>query len=58
MLQSQIGTQRARTIARVVTRAMEAQAIVSMTQRMIVEMEPSAVHGVSYLAQRLTIGLG
>jgi len=56
--QTQLGTQRARTVARVGTRAMEAQAVVSMTERMIVEMEPGAVHGVSYLSQRLTIGLG
>ena len=56
--QAHLGTQRARTVARVGTRAMEAQAVVSMTERMIVEMEPGAVHGVSYLSQRLTIGLG
>lgn len=56
--QAQIGTARVRTVTRVGTRAMEAQAIVSMTQRMIVEMEPSAVHGVSHLSQRLTLGLG
>lgn len=56
--QTQIGTQRARTVARVGARAMEAQAIVSMTERMIVEAEPGAIHGVSYLSQRLTIGLG
>jgi len=56
--QTEIGTLRARTVARVGTRAMEAQAVVSMTERMIVEMEPGAVHGVSYLSQRLTIGLG
>lgn len=56
--QTQIGTQRVRTVARVGTRAMEAQALVSMTERMIVEMEPGAVHGISYLSQRLTIGLG
>ena len=56
--QTQLGTQRARTVARVGTRTMEAQAVVSMTERMIVEMEPGAVHGVSYLSQRLTIGLG
>ena len=53
-----VGVERVRTVARVGTRAMEAQAVVSMTERMIVEMEPGAVHGIAYLSQRLTIGLG
>lgn len=53
-----VGVERVRTVARIGTRAMEAQAVVSITERMIVEMEPGAVHGIAYLSQRLTIGLG
>ena len=54
----QLGVQRTRTVTRVATRAMEAHAMASATQRMIVEMEPGAVHGVSYLSQKLILGLG
>jgi|GEM_PF-3680555 len=57
--QTQIGTQRARSIARVGTRAMEAQAIVTMTERMIVQdMEPGAINAISFLSKKVTMGLG
>lgn len=55
---AEVGRQRIRAVTQVGTRALEAQSVVSMTERMIVEMEPGAVHGISYLSQRLTIGLG
>jgi len=56
--QAQRGTQRSRTVARVGTRAMEAQAVVTMTERMIVQdMEPGAIDAVALISKAVTIGL-
>ena len=56
--EADLGRLRAAVVAKVGTRAMELQALVSLTERMVVEMEPGCVNGVSYISQKITVGLG
>ncbi len=52
------GVARTKGVARVGVAALEAQAFLTMTERMLVEAEPGAIHGIAYLSKKLTIKLG
>lgn len=52
-----LAEQRTALVSHVGVRAMELQAKVSAHERRLVEFEPGAVHGISFLSQAVTFGL-
>lgn len=57
-LESAIGSAKVHAVANVGNAAMTAQALISGRERLLVEAEPAAIHGVAYVSQKLTLALG
>ncbi len=57
-LEAEVGQAKVQAIANVANAAMTAQAIMAGRERLLVESEPAAIHGVVYLSQKLTLSLG
>lgn len=57
-LEAQVGQAKVHAVANVGNAAMTAQALISGRERLLVEAEPAAVHGVAYVSQKLTMALG
>lgn len=53
-----IGRMRANAVGSVGAGAMDVQATIAARERAIVGMEAGAIHGVAYLGQKITLGLG
>ncbi len=57
-LEADIGQAKVHAVANVGNAAMTAQALISGRERLLVEAEPAAIHGVAYVSQKLTLALG
>lgn len=57
-LEAEVGQMKVQAVSAVGSAAMTAQALISGRERLLVEQEPGAVHGVSYISHKLTFALG
>ena len=57
-LEAEIGQAKVQAVANVGNAAMTAQALISGRERLLVEAEPGAIHGVAFIGQKLTLALG
>ena len=49
---------RHQAVARTTVRALEAHAVICMTEQMVVNFEAGSIHSAAFLVQRSTLGLG
>lgn len=55
---AEIGMAKVQAVAVIGNAALSAQAALSARERMLIEAEPGAIHGIAFLSQRLTLALG
>ena len=57
-LEADIGRAKVHAVASVGNEAMTAASLIASRQRLLIEGEPGAIHGVSHIAARLNLALG